>query len=328
MAGERLRVFATRTLPGSALELLARRCDLEVWPERTPPPPAELARRVATAQGLLCLLTDRVDAALLAAAPRLRAVSSMSVGLDHVDLAAATARGVPVGYTPGVLTETSADLAFALLLAAARRVVEADAFVRRGGWRQVWEPELLLGRDVHGATLGIVGLGAIGRAVARRARGFGMRVLAWSRTRRPLGNLEGAVEWAELPALLAASDFVSIHVALAPETRGLLGRAALAGMKPGAVLVNTARGGIVDEAALAEALGEGRLGAAGLDVFAREPLEPGSALLGAPNLVLTPHIGSASHATRARMAGLAVENLLAGLEGRKMPACANPEVRP
>lgn len=287
--------------------------------------PEELAARIATADGLLCLLTDRIDAAFLACAPRLRAISSVSVGVDHIDLAAATARGIPVGHTPGVLTETTADLAFALLLSTARRVVEADRYVRDGRWG-AWAPDLLLGRDVHGATLGLVGLGAIGRAMARRARGFGMRVLAWSRTRRPLGDLDGAVAWTELPALLAASDFVSVHVALTPETRGLLDARALAAMKPGAILVNTARGGIVDETALVAALREGRLGGAGLDVFEREPIAPGDPLLALPNVVVAPHIGSASVATRARMAALAVENLLAALDGRPMPACANPEV--
>lgn len=316
----RPRVVATWPLP-AALEALALHCDLEVAPEGAAPPPDALA----AADGLLCLLTDRIDGGFLARAPRLRAISTVSVGVDHIDLAAATARGIPVGHTPGVLTETTADLAFALLLAAARRVVEADRFVRAGGWRS-WRPDLLLGRDVHGATLGIVGFGAIGRAVARRARGFGMRVLAWSRTRRPLGDLEGAVAWAELPELLAAADFVSVHVALAPGTRGLLDAAALARMKPGAVLVNTARGEIVDEAALVEALRAGRLAAAGLDVFEREPLDPASPLLALPGVVLAPHIGSASVATRERMARRAAENLLAALAGERMPACANPEV--
>ncbi len=322
------RIFATRALPGPALERLGRSSDLDVWSERSAPPPEDLAARLADADGLLCLLTDRIDASLLGRAPRLRGVSSVSVGVDHIDLAAATARALPVGHTPGVLTETTADLTFALLLAAARRIPEADRFVRDGGWRpeRVWEPDLLLGRDVHGATLGVVGLGAIGRAVARRALGFGMRVLAWSRTPRPLGDLEGHVETATLPELLARADFVSVHVALAPETRGLLGARALGTMKPGAVLVNTARGGIVDEHALAAALRTGRLAAAGLDVFASEPLERTSPLLGLPNVVLTPHIGSASGATRSRMAELAVDNLLAALAGRPMPACANPEV--
>ena len=322
------RVFATRALPGPPLERLARSVDLDVWPERSAPPPEALAARLADADGLLCLLTDRIDAGLLARAPSLRALSSVSVGVDHIDLVAATARGVPVGHTPGVLTETTADLTFALMLAAARRVPEADRFVRDGGWRpeSVWEPDLLLGRDVHGATLGVIGFGAIGRAVARRAIGFGMRVLTWTRTPRPPGDLGDHVEAVALPELLATADFVSVHVALTPETRGLLDARALGAMKPGAILVNTARGGIVDESALAAALRDGRLAAAGLDVFAHEPLERTSPLLGLANVVLSPHIGSASRATRTRMAELAVDNLLAALDGRPMVACANPEV--
>jgi glyoxylate reductase len=318
------RVFVSRALPGDALGGLAGRAAVEIWPQRRAPTPEELASGASDADGLLCLLTDRVDAAFLARCPGLRAVSSVSVGVDHVDLAAATARGVPVGHTPGVLTETTADLAWALLLAAARRVAEGDRFVRAGSWRpeRVWEPDMLLGRDVHGATLGIVGLGAIGRAVARRATGFGMRVLGWSRTPARVPG----VEWTALDALLARSDFVSVHVPLTPETRGLLDAAALARMKPGAILVNTARGGLVDEEALAAALRDGRLGGAALDVFAREPLDPASPLLALPNVVLTPHIGSASTATRARMAELAVRNLLAALDGERMPHCANPGV--
>jgi len=321
---DRARIFATRSLAGAPLAGLAHRCDLDVWPARTAPTPEQLASRSRDADGLLCLLTDRIDAALLERCPRLRAVSSVSVGVDHVDLDAATARGIPVGHTPGVLTETTADLAFALLLAAARRVAEGDRFVRAGEWTpdHVWEPDLLLGRDVHGATLGLVGLGAIGQAMARRAQGFGMRVLAWSRTRRDMPG----VAFASLDSLLPAADFVSVHVALNADTRGLLGESALARMKPGAVLVNTARGGIVDEDALADALRSGQLGAAGLDVFAREPLDPASPLLRLPNVVLTPHIGSASEATRARMVELAVENLLAALAGKPMPHCANPAV--
>lgn len=321
---ESVRIFATRSLPGSGLVPLTRNFDLDTWSERAAPTPQQLAARAADADGLLCLLTDRIDAALLSRCPRLRAISSVSVGVDHVDLAAATARGIPVGHTPGVLTETTADLAFALLLAAARRVAEGDRFVRAGHWTpaRVWEPDMLLGRDVHGATLGLVGLGAIGQAVARRAQGFGMRVLAWSRTQRDVPG----IEFRPLDALLGAADFVSVHVALAPETRGLLGAAALARMKPGAVLVNTARGGIVDETALVDALRAGRLAAAGLDVFAGEPLDPASPLLALPNVVVTPHIGSASEATRARMVELAVANLVAALGGERMPHCANPAV--
>jgi glyoxylate reductase len=314
------RVFATRALPGEAFRTLAERVTLRVWPGPGPPPPDALRAEARDAEGLLCLLTDRVDRALLAACPRLRVVSSCSVGLDHVDLTAAAERGVPVGHTPGVLTETTADLAFALLLAAARRVCEADRFVREGGWtpERRWEPDLLLGRDVHGATLGVVGLGAIGRAVARRAAGFGMRVLGWSRTPREVPGVTGA----SLETLLSESDFVSLHVALAAETRGLLDAAAIARMKPGAILVNTTRGGVLDEDALVRALRDGPLAAAALDVFEREPLPTSSPLLALPNVVLTPHIGSASIATRTRMAELAVANLLAGLEGRPLPHAA------
>jgi glyoxylate reductase len=316
------RVFATRRLPGAAFERLAGAVALEVWPGPGAPPPRALARGVRTADGLLCLLTDCIDSELLGVCPKLRVVSSCSVGVDHIDLPAASARGIAVGFTPGVLVETTADLAFGLLLAAARRIPEADRFVREGRWtpERRWEPEMLLGRDLHCATLGIIGLGAIGRAVARRARGFGMRVLGWTRSGRAVPD----VETVELAALLEGSDLLSIHVALAPETRGLIDSAAIERMRPGAVLVNSARGGIVDEAALAAALRSGRLAAAALDVFASEPLDPGSPLLEAPNLVLTPHIGSASVATRTRMANLAVENLLAGLEGRPLPHCANP----
>ena len=315
-----MRVFATRALPGRALEHLAGEVRLEVWPGAGTPPRAELLRRAAKLDGLLCTLSDGVDADCIAAAPSLRAISSCSVGTDHVDLAAASARGIPVGHTPGVLAETTADLAFALLMAAARRLVEADRFVREGAWRD-WQPGLLLGRDVHGATLGVIGIGAVGQAVARRAAGFGMKVLGWSRSGRRIGGIETV----ELADLLRRSDFVSLHVALAPETRGLIGRAELGLLRPGAVLVNTARGGLVDEAALAESLTGGRLAAAALDVFEREPLPHDDPLLAAPNLVLAPHIGSASVATRVRMAELSVQNLLAGLRGEPLPHCANPE---
>jgi glyoxylate reductase len=313
----RPRVFSTRALPGQAFRRLAERSELRVWPGPGAPSHAALCAAAQPSEGLLCLLTDRIDRALLEACPRLRVVSSCSVGVDHVDLAAARERGIPVGHTPGVLTETTADLAFALLLAAARRVAEADRFVRAGAWtpERRWEPDLLLGRDLHGATLGVIGLGAIGRAVVRRAAGFGMRVLGWSRSRP---SLPGVVA-ADLDTLLAESDFVSLHVALAPETRGLLGARELARMKPGAILVNTTRGGVVDEAALADALARGALGGAGLDVYEEEPLPPASPLRRLENVVLLPHIGSASIATRERMADLAVENLLAGLEGRALP---------
>jgi glyoxylate reductase len=310
----------TRTLPGSALERLSRSVELDVYAGPGAPSYDDLRRRASGVEGLLCLLSDRIDAPLLEGCPGLRVVSSCSVGLDHVDLAAAVRLGVPVGHTPGVLAETTADLAFALLLAAARRIAEADRFVRRGEWTsgQGWDPELLLGSDVHGATLGIVGLGAIGRAVARRAAGFGMRVLGWSRSRR---QVEG-VESVELTRLLAESDFVTVHVARTSDTLNLIDARALELVRPGAILVNTARGGIVDEAALAHALRSERLAGAALDVYAQEPLPPTSPLLELENVVLTPHIGSSSLATRSRMADLAVDNLLAGLEGRPLPHAA------
>jgi len=317
------KVYVTRRLPGEAFARLGEHARVSLWPGPGGPPRTALAAGLREADGLLCLLSDRVDAALLAAAPRLRVVSSCSVGLDHVDVAAASARGIAVGHTPGVLTETTADLTLALMLAAARRIPEADRFVREGRWlpERGWDPDLLLGRDLHGATVGLVGLGAIGQAVARRLAGFGCRLLGWTRS----GRASPGVEPATLEALLPASDFVSLHVALAPETRGLLDAARLASMKPGAILVNAARGGLVDEAALAEALRSGALAAAGLDVFAHEPVDPASPLLALDNVVLAPHVGSASIRTRERMADLAVENLLAGLEGRPLPARANPE---
>jgi glyoxylate reductase len=312
----RPRVFATRRLPGRALERLAEHTALAVWEGDGAPPSEAIAAGAREAEGLLCLLTDRVDEPLLRACPRLRVISSCSVGVDHIDLAAAAARGIPVGHTPGVLVETTADLAFGLLLAAARRIPEADRYLREGRWtfQHRWDPEALLGRDLHGATLGIVGLGAIGRAMARRAAGFGMRMLGWSRTPRSVPGVEAC----SLERLLAEADFVTVHLALTPETRGLIGARAISSLRTGAVLVNAARGGLVDEAALAAALASGKLAAAALDVFAQEPLAPDSPLLAAPNLVLTPHIGSASIATRTRMADLAVENLLAGLEGRPL----------
>ena len=311
------RVFATRSLPGRALQRLAETSDLDVWEGPGGPPDEALRGRTREAEGLLCLLTDTVDEALFAACPRLRVVSSVSVGLDHIAVEAAQARGISVGFTPGVLVETTADLTFALLLAAARRIVEADRFVREGQWtwERRWEPDLLLGRDVGGAVLGVVGLGAIGRAVARRAGGFSMRVLGWNRTPRAIAG----IECVELDVLLSESDFLSVHVALTPQTRGLIGPTQIARMKRGAVLVNTSRGGIVDEAAVAAALHEGRLGAAALDVFESEPLQADAPILAAPNLVVAPHIGSASVATRERMADLAVDNLLAGLAGRPLP---------
>ena len=304
------RCFVTRELPGDAVARLAAEHDVDVWEGELPPPRDELLARARGAEGLLSLLTDRVDAELFEACPELRAVANMAVGTDNIDLSEAARRGIAVGNSPGVLTETTADLAFALILATARRLVEAAGAVGAGEWR-TWEPAGWLGFDVHGATLGIVGAGEIGMAVARRAAGFSMEVLLHGRDLAP-----GRVSLSEL---LERSDFVSLHTPLTPETRGLIGDAELMAMKPTAVLVNTARGEIVDAGALQIALEEGRIAGAGLDVTDPEPLRPDHPLLGAPNLTVLPHIGSASHATREAMASLAVDNLLAALAGGPMP---------
>jgi len=307
------RCFVTRRLPGTALARLAAEHEVEIWPERLPPPPTVLRERTAGAEGLLCLLTDHVDAELLGACPNLRAIANYGVGTDNIDVAAATARGIPVGNSPDVLTEATADLAFALILAAARRLPEAQAAVHAGEWL-TWEPDFLLGRDVSGATLGIIGYGRIGRAVARRAKGFAMKIL-----HTPTRETDGT----PLDDLLVEADFVSIHCPLTAETRHLIDRAALRRMKPTAILINTARGPIVDQDALRLALTEGRIAGAALDVTDPEPLPPEHPLLKAPNLIVLPHIGSATHQARERMADLAVENLLAALAGLPMPHQVN-----
>ncbi len=309
------RVFATFVLPSAARAALDG-VTLRVHRGRQPIPRRTLLEGVRAADGLLCMLTERIDADLLARAPRLRAVANCAVGFDNIDLAAAAARGIVVTNTPDVLTETSADLAWALLLAAARRIAEGDRLVRAGRWK-AWSPDLLLGTDVHGATLGIVGLGRIGAAVARRATGFGMRVLYWQRHRAPDAPA-GARFTSSLERLLASADLVSLHVPLAPTTHHMIGRRELRLMKRGAILVNTSRGAVVDERALVDALASGQVGAAGLDVYEHEPHVP-AALRALPNVVLTPHIGSATTATRTRMAALAAQNLAAALAGREPP---------
>jgi glyoxylate reductase len=270
------------------------------------------------------MLTDRIDAEVLDAGNRLRVVSNMAVGYDNVDVAAATARGILVTNTPGVLTETTADMAFALLLAAARRVVGGNRLARTGGWK-TWHPSFLLGRDVNSAVLGIVGLGQIGLAVARRARGFNMRVLYHSTTRRSEAEKELGLEYADLDHLLSESDFVSLHVFLDPQTHHLIGERELALMKPSAVLINTSRGAVVDQSALYSALKENRIAAAGLDVTETEPIPGDDPLLTLDNVVITPHIASASVATREKMARMAVESIVAVLRGERPAHCVNPE---
>jgi glyoxylate reductase len=318
------KIFVTHQIPSERLHCLCQRSDMNVWVGPGLLSADALREEAADCEGLVCLLTDRIDRALIGSLPSLRFISSMSVGVDHIDVAAATERGIAVGHTPGVLVETTADTTFALLMAAARRIAEADRFVRAGHWMpdNAWSPDFFVGKDIAGATLGIVGLGAIGQAVARRAAGFGMRVLAWNRSPR---DVDG-VSQVDLDTLLAESDFVAVTLALHDDTRHLIDASRLAQMRSDAVLVNTSRGGIVDEAALAESLRGGRLLAAGLDVFATEPLPADSPLLALPNVVLAPHIGSATQATRRRMADIAVDNALAAVAGERMPHCANPDV--
>jgi glyoxylate reductase len=301
------RVFVTRRLPFPALDRLREAHEVDEWEAPLPPAPEVLRERAAAADGLLALLTDRVDRALLDGAPRLRAIANYAVGTDNIDVQAAAARGIQVGATPGVLTEATADLAFALLLALARRIVPGAAMVRAGEWR-TWEPAGDLGADLVGHTLGIVGWGRIGQAVARRAGGFGMEVIHSSRS-----------SGVPLEELLERSDFVSLHTPLTPETRHLIDAGALVLMKPTALLINTARGGVVDQDALGEALHAGTIGGAALDVTDPEPLPADHPLLDAPNLLVVPHMGSATVRTRAKMAAMAVENLLAALDGRPMP---------
>jgi len=314
-------VFVTREIADAALAALRDACQVVVWTEQLPPTHKELTRRVADASALLSLLTDPIDSVVMDHAPKLRVISNMAVGVDNIDLAAATARGIPVGNTPGVLTDATADLAFALLLAAGRRVVEAERFVRAGKWR-TWEPRLLLGSDLEGACLGLVGFGSIGRAVARRAEGFGLRVLFCD----PGKRAEFGAIPADLSSILREADFLSLHVPLTEETHHLINAHTLNSMKSTAIIVNTSRGGVIDHEALQSALQERRIAAAALDVTEPEPLPKGHPLLNMDNCLVVPHIGSASRRTRERMAMMAAENVLAGLRGERLPHCANPDV--
>ena len=319
------KVFITRRLPTN-LEQLQQVASVEVWTERQPPPYEVLLEKVKGIDGLLCLLTDRIDRQLLETGTSLKVISQMAVGYDNIDISAATARQIPVGHTPGVLTDATADFAWALLMAAARRVVEGDRFTRAGEWR-TWEPDLLLGPDVTGATLGIVGFGRIGQAVARRAKGFEMRILYASRHRyEPELEQSLGVEFAQFDRLLSESDFVTIHTPLSDETYHLFSDRQFELMKPSAILINTARGGVVDPDALYRALSSSQIAGAALDVTEPEPISMDSPLLTLDNLIIAPHIGSASRQTRAKMANMAIENLMAGLRGDRLPYCANPEV--
>jgi glyoxylate reductase len=313
------RVFVTRRLPDPALAILYEHCAVTLWDQvEVPIPRAELLRGVAEAEGLLCLITDRIDRDVIAAAPSLRAVSIMAVGYDNIDRAALAARGITLTNTPDVLTETTADLAWALMLAAARRVVEGHKLIEQGGWGP-WYPMQMVGQDIYGRTLGVVGAGRIGRAVLRRGQGFAMRLLYHNRRPDPHVEAELGATYRSLDDLLSESDVVVVTAPLTEATRGMFGAAQFARMKPTSVFVNVARGPLVREDDLVAALRAGRPWAAGLDVFEREPISPDHPLLTLPNVVLTPHIGSATFTTRLRMATLAAENLVAVLHGQPTP---------
>ena len=318
------RVFVTRRIFPEALDLIGQRSQLEVWPHEAPPTWQELAHKVSQAEGLVTNVMDRVDADLLDCAPKLKVISQVAVGLDNVDVAAASQRGILVGHTPGVLAKATADLGFAILMSAARRVGESERWVRSGGWTIAFHPMYWLGTDVHGAALGILGLGQTGLEMAKRASGFEMKVLYHSRTRKPEYEERYGLEYAELDTLLSASDFVSVHLSLTRDTRHFIGERELRAMKPTAILINLARGPVVDSKALYTALSEKWIQAAALDVTDPEPIPPDDPLLTLDNLVITPHIGSASVASRRGMCMLAARNLLAGLDGRPMEHCANP----
>ncbi len=317
---DRPRVFIARIIPDEGLEAARAACDVDLWDDPLPPPRDQLLRRVAGCDGVLTLLTDRVDEDFLdAAGPQLKVVSNYAVGFDNIDVDACARRGVAVGNTPGVLTDTTADLAFALLMAAARRLPEGDRYVRDGQW-ETWGPLLMLGPDVHHSTIGIVGFGRIGQAVAQRAAGFGMQVLYHDVQELPRNVTEPlGASYVSLEALLARSDFVSLHVNLSPETRHLINAGTLSRMKRTAVLVNTSRGPVVDHVALADALKDGTIWAAALDVTDPEPIPADHPLVGLPNCLIVPHIASASRATRGRMSSMAAANLVAGVQGRPLP---------
>lgn len=319
------KVYITRQIPPRALAIIAAACDYRMWPgAEDAVPPDVLDEEIRAVDGVLSLLTEQWDGGRLERAPRLRVLANMAVGYDNIRVADCTARGVLVTNTPGVLTETTADLTWALLMATARRLPEAERVLKAGRW-QTWSPMMLTGQDLYGATLGIIGMGRIGRAVARRSIGFAMPIIYSGRHRDEEVETELGARYLPLDDLLRQADFVVVQVPLSAETRGLIGARELGLMKPTACLINTARGGIIDEAALYDALAAGRIWAAGLDVYATEPLPSDNPLLTLENVVALPHIGSASIATRTRMATLAAENLVAALTGGRPPTPVNPE---
>ena len=318
-------VYVTRLLPKEAMDKIHSFCNAKTWEGELPPPRDVLLENVTNVEGLLSLLTDKIDAELMDKAPKLKVISNCAVGFDNIDVKEATKRGIIVGNTPGVLTETTADFAFALLMSAARRIVEGDKEVRAGKWK-TWGPMILLGQDVHGATLGIVGLGRIGQAIARRAKGFGMNILYHDVTRQKQAEDESGIRFTELETLLANSDFITLHTNLTPETHHLIGATQFDKMKKNCILVNTSRGPIVDNMALYEALRSGKIAYAALDVTEPEPLPANHPLLTLDNVIVVPHIASASVATRTKMGLMAADNLIAGLKGEMPPNPVNLEV--
>jgi glyoxylate reductase len=320
-------VYITRKLFPEALDMISEVAKIKLWTGELTIPRETLLEQVKGIDGLLCLLSEKVDATIMAAAPQLKVISNCAVGYDNIDIAEATKRGIPVGNTPGVLSEATADFVFALLMAAATRVVEADKYTRSGFWQIPWDPMLLLGQDVHHSTLGIVGLGRIGTEVARRAKGFQMHVLYHNRTRREDAEKELGVEYvATLSELLSRSDFVSLHVPLTEDTRRMIGPTEFSMMKPTSILVNTSRGQVVDQKALYKALKSGQIAYAAIDVSEVEPIPMDDPLLTLENIIITPHKASASIATRTKMTIMAAANLVAGLQGKMLPNCVNPEV--
>jgi len=318
------KVYVTRNIP-KAIEILRGSCDLTIHSKAKPPSKREIMQKIRDKDGLLCVLSDRIDREVIASAEDLKVISSYSVGYDHIDTDAATKNGIFVAYTPDVLTETTADLAFALMLAVARRVVEADKLVRRGRWKNTWSYDFMLGNDIHCKTLGIIGMGRIGSAVARRADGFKMKVLYHSRSRLSIDKeSELNATYRELDDLLKESDFVSLHLSLGKDTYHLMSEQKFRLMKSNAYLINTSRGQVVDERALAKALRMKWIAGAALDVFEREPVTKDSPLLRFDNVVLVPHIGSASRETRERMAEVAALNILNVLKGGKPLYAVNP----
>ncbi len=323
------KVFVTRKIPQEGIDMLTSKFDVTIWQSEYPPTKNEIIEMAVDCQGLITLLSDPVDSELIAKLPNLRVIAQYAVGYDNVDVKEASKRRIIVTNTPGVLTETTADLTWALILASARRIAEADRYVRNGKWHVAWGPQLLLGVDIHGATLGIVGMGRIGQAVARRARGFDMRVLYHSRSHNDdIAAIENQMNLkpATLETLLRESDIVSLHVPLTSETHHLIGKNEIDMMKQGAILINTSRGPVVNQEALVDALSTGKLGGAGIDVFGEEPIRKDDPLLDLENVVLAPHIGSASRKTRTTMSVMCAKNIIAALNGERPPNIVNPEV--